>query len=167
MWFIQACTYCLLAFVCCCNHKVHKKPSINSTISKTVSWDSPVHLLNSLLSDPDLDTENIDEAFRADLQFGDWKKDFPEQMMDCASNFSLDFGREVTADVFTHWVQKSYDNSVFYIENKMNESNLKDSAIIGMVNGLRVEQLSVAVSWAHEISDQSVRQQLLESLATQ
>ena len=114
-----------------------------------------------------LETENIDEAFRSDLQFGDWKKDFHEQMLECASNFSLEFGREVTADVFTHWAQKSYDNSVFYIENKLNESNLKDSAIIGMVNGLRVEQLSVAVSWAHEISDQSVRQQLLESLATQ
>jgi hypothetical protein len=167
MRFIQLCTYWLLAFICCCNYKDQKKIPISKEITSVNSLGSPIHLLNSLLNEHEVGPDKIVATFRADVRFKDWKRHFPEQMMECVAKFPLDSGREMTAEVFTHWAQKSYDQSISYVENKMNDSDLKDSAIIGIVNGLRNEQLSVAVSWAHEISDESIRYQLLESLATQ
>lgn len=158
--------YLLIPFICCCNYSDTKKIPVTREITGVTSWGSPAQLLNSLLSDPKVGPVQLAAAFKSDRRFDDWKRHYPEQMMECAANFPLDSGRELTVDVFTHWVKKSYDESASFIEEKVVGSSLRDSAIEGMVNGLKSDQLSVAVSWAHELSDQGKRHQLLESLAT-
>lgn len=161
----KAYTYWLMALMCSCNYSDKKKIQTTREITGATSWGTPIQLLNSLLSSPESGPDQIVAAFESDSRFDGWKRNFPEQMMECAAKFTLVSGRELTVDVFTHWVQKSYEQAASYIQNML-FPDLKDYMIIGMINGLKSENLSVAVAWAHEISNQSLRHELLESLAT-
>jgi len=128
--------------------------------------DSPNELRLSLLSDSKISPEQFMLRFKSNSRFEGWKYTYPSQMMHSIAYFPLNSGREHTMELFTLWVKESYDESASFIEEKLVDSSLRDSAIEGMVNGLKSDQLSVAVSWAHELSEQGKRHQLLESLAT-
>jgi len=161
--------YLLIPYICCCTSSYEDRvktglPADLRTI-KIKEADSPNELRFSLLSDSNISAEQFMLRFKSNSRFEGWKYEYPSQMMHSIAYFPLNSGREHTMELFTLWV-KSYDDSASFIEEKLVSSSLRDSAIEGMVNGLKSDQLSVAVSWAHELSDQGKRHQLLESLAT-
>lgn len=128
--------------------------------------DTPNDLLLLIGTDPALSPEQIMLKFRANERFNEWIRTHPLQMVKAIGFFPLNSSNKLTTELFTYWVDKSYNASESCIENDLKDSPLRDSAIEGMVNGLKADQLATAVAWAHEIKDASKRHQLLESLAT-
>ena len=127
---------------------------------------SPKELLLLLRNCPEMSPEQYMVKFKSNRDFDKWLHLYPSQMAKVISRFPLKSSFQYTTRLFTHWADKSYDASEAYIINELNSSPLRDSAIEGMVNGLKSDHLSTAVAWAHEIKDESKRYQLLESLAT-
>ena len=129
--------------------------------------ETPNDLLLLIGKDPVLSPEQFMLKFRANDRFNDWVRTHPSQMVKAIGFFPLNYSNKLTTELFTYWVDKSYNASESCIENDLKDSPLRDSAIEGMVNGLKADQLATAVAWAHEIKNDSKRHQLLESLATQ
>ncbi len=162
--------YLLIPFICCCTSFNEKRVKTGLPADRRAieiqEADSPNELRLSLLSDSKISPEQFMLRFKSNSRFEGWKYTYPSQMMHSIAYFPLNSGREHTMELFTLWVKESYEESASFIEEKLVDSSLRDSAIEGMVNGLKSDQLSVAVSWAHELSEQGKRHQLLESLAT-
>ena len=162
--------YLLIPFICCCtsSYEERVKTGLPADLRaiEIKEADSPNELKLLLLSDSKISPEQFMLRFKSNSRFEGWKYTYPSQMMHSIAYFPLNSGREHTMELFTLWVKESYDESASFIEEKLVDSSLRDSAIEGMVNGLKSDQLSVAVSWAHELSEQGKRHQLLESLAT-
>lgn len=165
--FIHFSIFLLISFISSCNC-LHEKQKSQVGLSLIVVNEAktPKELQLLLESYPEIRPEQFMLRFKSNSRFDDWIHAYPSQMEKSITYFPLNSSRELVTELFTFWVNKSYDASETYIENELNDSPFRDAAIEGMVNGLKSDHLSTAVAWAHEISDRSKRYQLLESLAT-
>ena len=136
------------------------------TSLSTSEAETPNDLLLLIGTDSELSPVQFMLKFRANERFNEWVRTHPLQMVKVMGLFPLNSSNKLTTELFTYWVDKSYDESESCIENELKDSPLRDSAIEGMVNGLKADQLATAIAWAHEIKDASKCHQLLESLAT-
>ena len=159
--------FLLIPFIASCisSNKIQKAKVVFNHIEVNEAK-SPKELLLLLENRPEMSPEQYMLKFESNRDFDKWLHLYPSQMAKAISKFPLKTSFQYTTQLFTHWAEKSYGASAAYIINELNSSPLRDSAIEGMVNGLKSEHLSTAVAWAHEIKDESKRYQLLESLAT-
>ncbi len=157
-----------MIIIASCSHFHHNRTP-NSKYSHVAIQEAktPDELQLLIGNIPGLSAEQFMLKFKTNDRFNEWIHTHPLQMVKVIAFFPLNSSNKHARELFTYWVDKSYDASESCIENELKDSPLRDSAIEGMVNGLKSAQLATAVAWAHEIKDESRRHQLLESLATQ
>ncbi len=166
--FIHFSIFLLILIISSCAHLYEKGDLQLELSSSSVNKAKTPQELQLLLGTyPEISPEQFMLRFKSHVSFNDWMHSYPLQMVKVIGRFPLNSSRQLTTKLFTYWVDKSHNASEACIESELKDSPLRDSAIEGMVNGLKSDHLSTAVAWAHEIKDESKRYQLLESLATQ